>query len=158
MQLLFWSLGPVMLLLFLVQRFMRHRETFAEFKEERDKRHEATLTALRQEAGRMDAAEAMAPVIAGVLELIRSAGQTKEDRVRVEAAPDGPRLIVRVPDAEVEVRWAAHVVRMRTDRGREVRHGRWEVRQNNRLTGCHEELAQLMRGLEAMLRADKQAG
>lgn len=151
MHLLFWSLGPVVLLLFLARRFMRHRRTFAEFKEERDKRHEAALTALHQEAGRMDAAEAMAPVIAGVSEMIRSAGQTEEDSVRVETAPDGPRLLVRGPDAEVEVRWVAHVVRMRTGRGREVRHGRWEMRQNNRLVGCHEDLALLMRALEARL-------
>ncbi len=147
MNLLFGIAGTAALVLFLARRFVRHRTTFGEFKERRDGHCAATLAALRSEAAGMNADEAMAPVIAGVRELLHISGRSDDPKMRVEKTADGPRLMLYASEAETapcaEIAWVLRSVRVRKGTG-EMRRGYWELHRPGRVVQRYGDLAGLM--------------
>jgi len=158
MELLLGIAGIAALMLFLARRFVRHRTTFGEFRARRDGRCEETLAALRWEATRMNADEAMAPVIAGVREMLCTSGRPEDPNMRVERTADGPRLTLCVPKDGItpciEIGWVVQSVHIRTGT-REMRRGYWEVHRQGLPVRRHEDLAELMHEIDRFLSEDE---
>lgn len=144
--------GGTLLLVFLVRRFVRHRQTLAEYREESERHVEAMRASIKQINDTLAPGEALHPVLAGLREL-----QELEPalfRCRLEEMDEGTaRMHVEsAPPRVVDIAWRVRTSHLSPgQQGRAVQgQGRWELREGEEVLSF-TELGELMRALKKIL-------
>lgn len=146
-----YAVAGVLLLVFLIRRFVRHRPTFEEYREERDRHAEAAMAAIRHANAALDAEEALRPVMAGLREFLEL--HPDHFPCRLERKDDVLAVhIGSAPPRRLEVAWIVRTAHLSPQRhGRDVQGGgHWEVREGG-ARRSFTELAGLMRVLTPQL-------
>lgn len=105
-------LGAVLVLLFVARRFLRHRESLTEYRERKQREHEAQVRQIHQANAGLDLGDALGPVAAGLREMAAERG------VPLELALDGRELVVWRPSLgtretpALRVVWLVRAVRV----------------------------------------------
>lgn len=149
-----YALAGVFVLVFLIRRFVRHRQTFDQYRSERARHAEGVLASLRQANESLAPDEALQPVLAGLHELaelypeLPACHVTREqDTAWVHVASSSPRVL--------ELAWRVRAARLSPlENGKVLQGGgHWEVTEGQE-KWVFTELADLMCFLERVLRAD----
>ena len=154
---LIMPLGAVVLLLVMARRFLRHRESFEEFRARKAREHNSQMRGLHQANAALSPAEALLPVAAGLRELAAKA------RLRFTLGSEGGDLLIRQeaeqafgpdkPPVVLRVRWVVRAVRVPNalrQTGPRVA-GHWELCVAGGPAQPFTDLARLMRELETRL-------
>lgn len=152
--LIVYAVAGVLVLVFLIRRFVRHRQTLEQYRSERARHAESVLASLRQANESLEPDEALQPVLAGLRELAElHAGllachvDREETTARVHVASSPPRVL--------ELAWRVREARLSPlENGKVLQGGgHWEVTEGQD-TWSFTELADLMCFWERTLRAD----
>lgn len=149
-----YTLAGVFVLVFLIRRFVRHRQTLEQYRDERARHAESVLASLRQANESLEPEEALQPVLAGLRELT----DLHPDLVACQVSREGNTALVRVassPPRVFELAWRVRVARLSSlENGKIVQGGgHWEVTEGQE-TWSFTELADVMDFWERVLRAD----
>ena len=64
--LIVYAVAGVLVLVFLIRRFVRHRQTLEQYRDERERHAESVLASIRHENECLEPSEALQPVLAGL--------------------------------------------------------------------------------------------
>lgn len=149
-----YILGGALLLVFLVRRFTRHKETLDEYKEEQNKHIESVQASIRHDIESFEPHEALQPVSAGLRELAElhsdllpfDLEKSTQDKLCLTTHSHPPRLI--------EILWiirTAHLASHTSHKDNFLKgRGHWEVHEGEKVCTFYD-LATLMKGLEETL-------
>ncbi len=144
--------GGSLLLVFLIRRFVQHRQTLVEYRAESERHVEAVRASIRQTNDTLAPGEALHPVLAGLREL--QDFEPELLRCRLEEMEEGTvRMHVEsIPPRLVEIAWCVRTSHLSSgQQGRTVQgQGRWEVREGEEVL-FFTELGELMRTLKKIL-------
>lgn len=152
--LIVYAVAGVLALVFLIRRFVRHRQTLEQYRDERERHAESVLASIRHENECLEPSEALQPVLAGLRELeelnpglLACRVTQEEDRARVCVASSPPRVL--------ELAWRVREARLSPLEGNRLLQGggHWEVTEGQH-SWSFTELADLMRFLEDVLREE----
>lgn len=150
--LIVYAVAGVLVLVFLIRRFVRHRQTLEQYRDERELHAESVLASIRHENECLEPSEALQPVLAGLRELeelnpelLACRVTQEEDTARMHVASSPPRVL--------ELAWRVREARLSSLEGGRILQGggHWEVTEGQHVWSF-AELADLMRFLENVLR------